>query len=329
MRGVEVDDRLGPGASSTSCVAVGQVGRRDGAWPIPARDGRASIRTPRPAGIGQGRASGRRRGRRSPAAGCTGRTGRRPSSASARAGRRADGPDRSRAARVPNHSSRSRPAASSRTVPTRGEVGQLGRDDRRSPRPRSPRRRAPCDAPRARRAMTGARPVLATDDGRRALPIHRQRDCGAEPVDAPGGPAVGHPADPVVVGRRAPEREPGRGGEQRVDEPTVAVELRGHGRRRLRPGRAPSATPPRPARRRAATRARRPRSRPAPSSRSATVEPASGQVASPRGSRSGQPSRITMVDGRPGPTPVRRTSRRPRPRRRPPAPRSPAARPGR
>ena len=206
------------------------------------------------------RASGRRRGRRSPAGGRTGRTGRSRSTPRCRRGRRARGPGRSRCGPDPNQRRSSASGTTSSTVPTRarsvsasGSVARLGHRDAAIGKRRVGRL--------VRDHVPGRGDVLAAYDRRRAIVLDADEP-SLEPIDAELGPALGHPADPVVVGRRSPQREGRRRGQQRVDEAAVRVERdrarrdrgpRGHrrdgGARRLS---------------RPAAAGRRPRSRPAP-----------------------------------------------------------------
>ena len=66
--------------------------------------------------------------------------------------------------------------------------------------------------------------VRVADGGRRAGALDEpgRRSSRSTPQLAP---ARGHPADPVVVGRGAPERERRRRREQRMDEAAVVVDL--------------------------------------------------------------------------------------------------------
>ena len=68
--------------------------------------------------------------------------------------------------------------------------------------------------------------VRVADRGRRAGPLDRAR-AAFQLVHAPLAPARGHPADPVVVGRGAPQRERRRRRQERMDEAAVVVDLDG------------------------------------------------------------------------------------------------------
>ncbi len=148
------------------------------------------------------------------------------------------GPDRTSAA-PPD---RTRPRG---RCPTRARsVRSSGRS--RSPRRRCHRRPGACRRPRAGRR---SRPPVTyslrtTVRGPAALDADQ---APLEPVDPELRPARGHPADPVVVGRGAPERQGRRGGQQRMDEPAVGVERHGSGggpaRQRWRPRRSPRRRP--------------------------------------------------------------------------------------
>ena len=141
MGGVEVDDGLG------TRLEVDDMGRRGEVRCPQVRRGHLAGRLELDAqaaagGVASARTSGRPRGRRSPAVGCTGRTGRRRSTPS---DRRA--PPRFRSGYVscgpvPNQSNRSEPGHDLEVGPDPGKVGQLGRDDDASRRPgrRRPRR---------------------------------------------------------------------------------------------------------------------------------------------------------------------------------------------
>ena len=64
--------------------------------------------------------------------------------------------------------------------------------------------------------------VRGDDDG--AVPLLDRHQPAFEPVEAELGPPVRHAADPVVVGRRAPQREPGRCGQRRVHQQAVVID---------------------------------------------------------------------------------------------------------
>ena len=113
---------------------------------------------------------------------------------------------------------RSSPGTTSRTVPTRAQVGQLGRDVG-----------GLLDVDRAASARAETPLVRDDDAGRRPYSLGRRSprpvafDGDEPPLELDRRPGarqrVGDAADPVVVGRRAPQRTARRRGEQRVDEP--------------------------------------------------------------------------------------------------------------
>ena len=226
----------------------------------PKREPQAAPAGPRSAA----RSSARRRGRRSPAAGRSGQPGpsrlplQRPSSPPrCRSGYVSWGP-------LPNHSSSSRPAVVSRTVPDPGDVRQLRRDldllvdpDRR--RPASGRQAllvGHADAGRGRDRCSGRRsspPSRSIDSSVRRS--SRSRPHAAQRAAIP-------PIRSLSVGARH-RLSVGRGGQQRMDQEARAVDLD--------LGRRSRSWPPagRRLRRRLAApsgelRRRRPRSRPVP-----------------------------------------------------------------
>ena len=146
-----------------------------------------------------------------------------------------DGPGTSRAARCRTIRGPRRPGRTSSTVPTRARSSRVSGRVTVSVTdtlPSATRRVAGLvrddDAGRGRH--------LGADDRRGSVtldPEQRPR----EPVDTSGRPAGRHAADPVVVGRGAPQDERRGRGEKRVDESAVGVEVDGRsGLRRRRGG---------------------------------------------------------------------------------------------
>ena len=227
MGGVDVDDRL------RDRDEVDVVGRRGEVRGAMVRDGDLAGLVELDADAGrsrrptrQPRASGRRRGRRSPAAGCTGRTGRRRSTPSSpirpprlRSGYVSCGPE-------PNQRSVSWPGRELEHGADARQVVERRPGSPRTRRPRARRRGAACTSPRAaprcrlRSCRRCGRPSRAP---RRSTPTRRRSR-----RSTPGlRPARRHPADAVVVGRGAPEREGRWRGEGRVAEEAVVVERQG------------------------------------------------------------------------------------------------------
>ena len=164
--------------------------RRGGGSPTPGAARRGRCRRPRPAASVRARASGRRRGRRSPAAGCTGTywsvtvdsSADEPAALAVRVGLvRA----RSRTSR-----SASRPGDDLEHGPDPRQVGRAssGMSTVSSTRDRR-RRRAPCSAASWRTAIPAPVVYLAADDGRRRRRARRRR-AGARAGRAPAPPSA-------------------------------------------------------------------------------------------------------------------------------------------
>ena len=192
------------------------VRRRDLHRPVERRAGGCVLRRR------AARAGGRRPGRRSPAAGRTGPRGRSRTTTSGRAARRASGPGRTPAARARARSRPRSPATVSKAIPTRGTSVSASGTVIRSSIADAARRSGGSSA---RGGSTSPPPVRSSAVTTVASPSRsieiRRRSRRSRPSVAP---AAGHAADPVVVGRRAPQARLGRAGEERVDEPAFAVE---------------------------------------------------------------------------------------------------------
>ena len=183
------------GTTSMSWVAAARSAARR--WVTETwRGWSSSIRRPRPSRRAA-RASGRRRGRRSPAGGRTGRTGRRRSTPRRRPARRASGPGTSRAARS-RTSAAARARAHLEDGPDAGEVGEGIGDARPSPSTTiAAHRRGRYMSPRAATTI----PAAVTNSLRTTV-------AGAATLDARRGVARAgrRPSRPSV----APSRRSGR-----------------------------------------------------------------------------------------------------------------------
>ena len=203
--GVEVDDGLGARAQ---LVVVG--GRVEVGGAVTWQRGHLARRVEldhgrRRRAIRRG-ASGRRRGRRSPAAGRTARAARSPSTPQRRPARRAAGRGTSRAGPRPNQATASWPGRELEHRADARQVVEVGRDRRPSPRPgpgRAHRAESRCgvgdlDARRRSSRWPGRSP-------RRPAALDASSAAGRATRRPHAVPAVGHAADPVVVGGGAPQ----------------------------------------------------------------------------------------------------------------------------
>ena len=215
----------GAGTSSTSWVAAARSAARKcvaETW-----RGRSSVDPqPAPASVASARASGRRRGRRSPAAGCTGRAARltvdapatdEPAALAVRIGLVRAGPEPLELLE-PGHDLE------------HGADPRAGRRGRPGCSTASSTRIAAAGRPADRCSWPMTRPMPARRVSLRTIVVARRLRSIAdepplEPVEPQAAQRPADAADPVVVGRGAPQRQASGGRPAAVDEQPVVVDV--------------------------------------------------------------------------------------------------------